>query len=415
MMPRRRRSLLVLAYTNYESDPRVIRAAEAARQANFTVDVIALRRPGQPPAEMVRGVRVFRVAQRRYRGRSRLRYLLAYLAFAARCAVRSTALLATQRYAVVHVNNMPDPLVFSLVVPKLLGARIILDIHDPMPETFDAKFAPGGARTVVGRLLLLLERASVGFADLTITVSEPLKQGILASHGYRPEAIGVVANLADDALFTPRPYPPIDGRIRFVFHGTILERYGLRTLIEAVAQVRHRDRLRVTIIGEGDFSATLSDLIRSHGVGDVVEFINRVYPVQDIPGLLAGCHAGVVPLNMSHLANFALPLKLLEYTCLGLPSITVRNAAIAHYWRPDECLYFTAGDARQLASLLDMLAEHPGRLLEYRERLTAARNRLLWSNEKTRYIAMLEDLVHAHPTAGAVNRGRSASETGGSP
>jgi glycosyltransferase involved in cell wall biosynthesis len=415
MMPRRRRSLLILAYTTYESDPRVIRAAEAARDAKFTVDVIALRRPGQPPVEMVRGVRVFRAAQRRYRGHSRLRYLLAYLAFAARCAARSTALLATQRYAAVHVNNMPDPLVFSVIVPKLLGARIILDIHDPMPETFDAKFAPGGTRTLVGRILLLLERVSVAFADRTITVSEPVKHGILASHGYRPEAIGVIANLADDALFTPCPYPPIDGRIRFVFHGTILERYGLRTLIEAVAHVRHRDRLHVMIIGEGDFSATLSDLIRSHDVGDVVEFINRVYPVHDIPGLLAGCHAGVVPLNMSHLADFALPLKLVEYTCLGLPFITVRSAAIAHYWRPDECIYFTAGDAKQLASLLDMFAEHPGRLLEYRERLAAARNRLLWSNEKTRYIAMLEDLVQAHPAASAVNRACSASEPKGLP
>jgi glycosyltransferase involved in cell wall biosynthesis len=394
-MPFRRRSLLILAYTNYESDPRVIRAAEAAREADFAVDVIALRRDGQPAVETLRGVRIFRVAQRRYRGRSRLRYALAYLAFALRCAVRSTALFATRRYAAIHVNNMPDTLVFSAIVPRLLGTRVILDIHDPMPETFDAKFAPGGARTLVGRLLLRLERASVAFADRTITVSEPLKQGILVSHGYPPETIGVIANLADDALFTPRPYPPLDGPIRFVFHGTILERYGLRTLIEAVATVRHRDRIRVTIIGEGDFSATLAELIRSHDVGAVVDFVNRVYPVQDLPGLLAGCHAGVVPLTMSHLADFALPLKLLEYTCLGLPSITVRNAAIAHYWRPDECIYFTAGDARQLASRLDMLAESPGRLLEYRDRLAAARIRLLWSDEKTRYVAMLEELANS--------------------
>ncbi len=416
MMPLRRRSLLMLAYTNYESDPRVVRAAEAAREAKFAVDVIALRRAGQAPVETVRGVRVFRVAQRRYRGRSRLRYLLAYLAFALRCAVRSTALFATQRYAVVHVNNMPDSLVFSVIALKFLGTRIILDIHDPMPETFDAKFAPGGTRTLMGRLLLLLERASVACADRTITVSEPVKHGILLSHGYRPGAIGVITNLADDVLFTPRPYPPFDGRLRFVFHGTILERYGLRTLIEAVAKMRHRDRIHVAIIGDGDFSAALFDLIRSHDVGDVVDFVNRVYPVQDIPGLLAGCHAGVVPLNMSHLADFALPLKLLEYTCLGLPSITVRNAAIAHYWRPDECIYFTAGDAMQLASLLDILAETPGRLLEYRERLAAARNRFLWSNEKTRYVAMLDDLADHHPHREApLTEATQRRETRGSP
>jgi glycosyltransferase involved in cell wall biosynthesis len=414
MMPRRRRSLLILAYTNYESDPRVIREAEAARDANFAVDVIALRRPGQPPTEMVRGVRVFRVGQRRYRGRSRLRYLLAYLSFAVWCAARSTALFATQRYAAVHVNNMPDLLVFSVVVPKLLGSRIILDIHDPMPETFDAKFTVGGTRTRVGRILLLLERASVAFADRTITVSEPVKHGVLLSHGYRSEAIGVIANLADDTLFTPRPYPPIDGRIRFVFHGTILERYGLRTLIEAVANVRHRDRIHVTIIGEGDFSAALTDLIRSHDVADVVEFVNRVYPIEDIPGLLAECHAGVVPFDASHLMNFALPLKLLEYTCLGLPSITVRSAAIAHYWRPDECIYFTAGDAKELAGLLDMLAEDPDRLLEYRERLAAARHRFLWSNEKTRYVAMLDDLAD-HPVGRGGNRAYSTPEINGLP
>jgi glycosyltransferase involved in cell wall biosynthesis len=215
-------------------------------------------------------------------------------------------------------------------------------------------------------------------------------------------------------LFTPRPYPPLDGRIRFVFHGTILERHGLRTLIEAVARASHRHRIHVTIIGDGDFSAALFDLIRSHGVGDAVEFVNRMYPVQDLPGLLAGCHAGVVPLNTSHLGNFALPLKLLEYTCLGLPSITVRNAAIAHYWRPDECIYFTAGDVKELASRFDMLAEHPDRLLEFRQRLAVARNRFLWSNEKRRYVEMLDDLA-GHPSRRARRQAYAIRKTEESP
>ena len=392
-MPYRRRALLVVAYTNYESDPRVIRAAEAARDAQFSVDVIALRRPGQPPVERLRGVRVFRVAQARYRGRSRLRYVLAYLEFALRCAARSTLLFATRRYAAIHVNNMPDALVFAFLAPKLLGARVILDIHDPMPETFDAKFAPGSARTPVGRALLAQERASVAFADRTITVSEPVKRGILLSHGYRDEAVGVIANLADDTLFRPQPYPSIHERLRFVFHGTILERNGLRTLVEAVAKSSRRDRVHVTVIGDGDFSPTLAELIRRHDVGDAVTFVNRMYPVHEMPRVLADYHGGIAPLSRTHLADYALPLKLVEYTCLGLPSITVRTSAIAHYWRPDECLYFTAGDAQELAGVLDGLADRPERLLEYRERLAAARSRFLWSREKRRYVSMLEELT----------------------
>ncbi|MGC4097231.1 MAG: hypothetical protein QM706_08960 [Nitrospira sp.] len=94
-----------------------------------------------------------------------------------------------------------------------------------MPETYGSKFR-NITHNAIGRLLLLQEQLSVAFADKTITVSEPVKDGILVKHGYRPEVIDVVANFADDELFKPMIYPSIQGKIRFAFHGTILERYG---------------------------------------------------------------------------------------------------------------------------------------------------------------------------------------------
>lgn len=384
-------SVLMIAYTHYENDPRVIRAAEAAIEGNFLVDVIALRRQGQLPVESIRGVQVFR-AQERYRGSSRLKYVLAYIRFFFRCAITSTRRFLARRYKVIHVHNMPDVLVFSAFIPKLFGAKVVLDIHDPMPETYDSKFR-SLKHTAVGRVLLLLERLSVAFADTTITVSEPLKSGILVKHGYRPEAIGVVANFADDKIFKLMAYHPVEGKVRFVFHGTILERYGLKTLLEAVARVRNREKIQIRIIGEGDFSVRLADLIRSHGVENVVEFVNRVYPLHEIPRVLSDCHVGLVPLDVhaSVVANFALPLKLIEYTCLGMPSITVRNAAIEYYLRSDECMFFDSGDAQALAVLLDTVAERPECLIEYRKRLEVARDRLLWSREKEKYIAILRD------------------------
>jgi glycosyltransferase involved in cell wall biosynthesis len=387
-------SILMLAYTNYETDPRVIRAAEAAVEGGFAVDVLVLRRPGQPAVEMVRGVRVIRLAQARYRGPSRLRYVAAYFEFFVRCAVASTRLFHRRRYSAIHVHNMPDVLVFSALVPRIRGAKVILDIHDPMPETFRSKF--GTSRTVASRLLLLAERLSVAFASATITVSEPVKTRILVEeHGYRHEQIGVVANFADDRLFRPIPYPPTDGALRFVFHGTILERYGLRTLIEAVAATRNRERLRVRIIGEGDFSATLTQLIARRQLHNVVQFVNRLYPLYEIPRLLSDCHVGLVSFDLSHIGNFALPLKLVEYTCLGLPSITVRNAAIEHYFRPDECLFFESGDVGGLAALLDRVTEHPECLIHYRSRIAQTRARLSWSGEKAKYVAMLRNLASA--------------------
>jgi glycosyltransferase involved in cell wall biosynthesis len=384
-------AILMIAYTNYETDPRVIRAAEAAVEAGFSVDFIALSRSGRASVEMVRGVRVFRVAQQRYRARSRAGYIWAYLAFFLRCFALSTRMFVTRRYRIVHVNNMPDALVFSVLVPRLLGARVILDIHDPMPETFTSKYT-GASRSWAYRALLLIEKLSVAFASRTMTVNEPVRDSMADTHGYRREAIDVVANFADDRLFKPIEYPAIGDVVRFVFHGTILERYGLRTLIEAVAKIRQTARVRIRIIGEGDFSATLKELIAAHGVEDRVEFINRVFPLHDIPKVLSDCHVGLVPLDVTPISDVALPLKLIEYTCLGLPSITVRSTAINHYLRPDECMFYPPADSNALAALIDGVADGSLCLDDYRRRLPAARERLSWTREKEKYVAILREL-----------------------
>src|SRR5580704_17686940 len=130
----------MVAYTFYESDPRVIREAEAAVDAGFEVDFLALRRDGSAPIEMIRGVQVIRLNQGKYRGKGYFTYLLAYFTFFFRCLAKTTALFVKRRYVVIHVNNMPDFLVFSTLVPWMFGAKLILDIHDPMPNTFASKF-----------------------------------------------------------------------------------------------------------------------------------------------------------------------------------------------------------------------------------------------------------------------------------
>jgi glycosyltransferase involved in cell wall biosynthesis len=401
-------AILMIAYTNYETDPRVIRAAEAAAEAGFAVDFLALRRPGQPAQELRRGVNVIRLPQERYRDRSRLGYVLAYLEFFCRCFAASTRLFFTRRYRVIHVNNMPDFLVFCVVIPRMLGAKVILDIHDPMPETFGSKY-PGSSTGALYKGLALMERLSVAFANRTVTVNDPVRDKMLGRRGYPPHAIDVVANFADDQLFKPMPPPAIDGRLRFVFHGTILERYGLRTLVSAVAQAKHKDKIQVRIIGEGDFSAELKRLIEVHHLEGVIDFVNRVYPLYEIPTVLSDCHVGLVTLDVTPISDVALPLKLVEYACLGLPPVTAQSTAVTYYFRPDECMLYPPGDAGALARILDDLACNPGRLEGYRQRLATARERLSWSREKQKYVAMLQQLAGSHvPLA-------DASTAGGSP
>jgi glycosyltransferase involved in cell wall biosynthesis len=389
------RAALMIAYTNYRTDPRVIRAAEAAVAGGFEVDFIALRRESDPSQEMIRGVRVIHLNQTRYRGGGILSYVAAYIEFFTRCLFMASWLHLRRRYRFVHVNNMPDFFVFCALVPKLMGAKVLLDIHDPMPNTFASKFR-SGETGLPYKLLLWQERVSALFADRVLTVHDPVKDYILVQqHHLAPESIEVIANFADDELFALQEGAAVDGELRLVFHGTILERYGLRDAMQAVARMRHRARIAVRIIGEGDFSDELKRLIQSLGLSGIVQFDNRMYPLHEIPARLADCNLGLVPLEISSITNFALPLKLLEYLSMGIPSVTVRNAAIGYYFGEEDCLFYKPGDPDSLATVLDSLVEDPSLLGRYRQRALDLRDRFLWSREKRKYIELVRGLTAA--------------------
>lgn len=404
----------MVAYTYYELDPRVIREAEAAVEGGFDVDFLALRRADTPPTETIRGVRVMRLNQARYRGRGRLQYLIAYLIFFVRCFVKITGLFFRRHYRVIHVNNMPDFLVFSTIVPRLFGTKVILDIHDPMPNTFVSKFK-GRESEFFFHLLLWQERISAAYCNRVITVHEPVKLGILIKHGLAPDSIEVIANFADHNLFPLQQALPIKGKIRFVFHGTILERSGLRVLMTAASQIRHKDRIAIKIIGEGDFSQALKDLIQSLNLGEVVEFDNNSYPAHSISRQIADCHVGLAPLEVSSVTNYAVPLKLLEYISMGLPVITVRNYAISYYFSEDDCLFFDWNDARSLSATLDRIAEDPEILIHYRKRSVALRDRFSWTSQQVKYVTLLRQLTgprNKSPKAMDIRNRRSTDAPG---
>lgn len=396
-------AVLMIAYTYYEADPRVIRAAEAAVAGGFAVDMLALRRPGAPAEEMLRGVHLLRLNQAKHRGGGQGRYLFEYLYFFLLCFLKSTSLFFTRRYTVIHVNNMPDFLVFSTVIPKLLGAKVLLDIHDPMANTFVSKFK-GGNRGFWWNILLWQELLSAWYADQVLTVHEPVKQGILVQqHGMAPDSVMVVANFPDDEMFRLREtYAGLkDGKIELVFHGTILERSGLPMLVQALALVKHKERVHLSIIGDGDYSQRLKELIAQLGLAETVHFDNRNYPVREMADRLSACTAGVVTLEISSATNWALPLKLVEYVSLGLPVLSVRNAAILHYFNEEDCLFFNGDDPASLAGVIDRLAQDPDLLRHYRQRSLAKRPHFVWSVEKAKYIGLLRGLSGLPPAPAA--------------
>ena len=113
------------------------------------------------------------------------------------------------------------------------------------------------------RLLGAAEQASIRFADFAITCTEQMREAFVA-RGADPNEIGVVHNTADEDIFDPRQHPPRardNGRFTLICHGSVEERYGLDTAIEAVARCADEiPELRLQIYGEGSQLAELREL-----------------------------------------------------------------------------------------------------------------------------------------------------------
>ena len=156
-------------FSPYPADPRPRRAVDALLEAGMRVDLVCLREPNQPAREKIGGLNILRVPIVHRRG-GKLSYLLEYSAFIFAASAVFAARTLRRRYDLVHIHNMPEILVLSGLIPKAFGAKIILDMHDPMPELMGTTL-DRGEDTFAVRLLLKLERWSMAQADSVITTN----------------------------------------------------------------------------------------------------------------------------------------------------------------------------------------------------------------------------------------------------
>jgi glycosyltransferase involved in cell wall biosynthesis len=362
-----------IAYTHYESDPRVRREAEALAARGDDVTVWVLQKEGTAAEELIRGVKVRRISIPRYRGGQALAYVGSYLRFLAEVGPRISRAHLQQAFDVIHVHTMPDFMVFAATLPRLFGAKVVLDMHDLMPDLFALKFEGQGrgpvgrvlgrigldpGRTLVGGLRLAQDAATT-FADAVIAVHVNQYE-LLLRDGVPARKLAVVMNAADSALFPPREKePPItnDGPIRVVYHGTILHRYGVDLAVRAFAKARETEpRLQLDLYGGGDFVPELERLVADLGLGpDVLRMTGKHVPLDEIAAKIRDAHLGLVPNRDDH-EDSVLPTKLLEYLAVGIPSIASRTRCVGRFFDERQVELVEVGEVDQMAEALVRLS-----------------------------------------------------------
>jgi glycosyltransferase involved in cell wall biosynthesis len=289
---RKARSICMIAYTNYAIDARVRREAETLASVGFRVSCLTNRNQGTATRYVLNGVEVRELAVPKYRGKSTIAYILSYLRFLASATIACLGRLAKGEIDVVHVHNLPDFLVFAAVLPRLVGKKVVLDIHDSVPETFATKFSGNPA---LHKALCLEERVCAAVAHKVICVNHP-QRDVLVSRGIPMAKTFVSMNVPDPRIFAAGPAVDraSNGHFNLVYHGTMAERLGVDLIIRAVAASRAHSVSHAASVGRRRRPAGLSAVGRRTRRIDRVSFKPKGFPLDELPGRLGGMDLGVV-------------------------------------------------------------------------------------------------------------------------
>jgi glycosyltransferase involved in cell wall biosynthesis len=343
----------------YPGDARIYTQISALQEAGYKVDIICMKGPTQEAFSSEDGVNIYRLPSMVRQRQSKIRYIIEYASFWIPAFLMLTILHLKKRYRVVDVTNLPDVLLFSAIVPKLMGAKIIYDVRECSPEIFADRFEkPMNSRLI--RLIARMEQACLRFADMTVTCTEQMRQAMI-KRGGDPDKIGIVLNVTvfPNTTTVSAPDPDTNKEFRIATHGTIIKRYGHEVLIRAMALVvKQVPQAHLEIIGRGNLEAELKRQVEELGLQKHVTFAGFL-PADDMLRRLSRAHVGVVPLLRNPEADIIHTHKMFEFISFGTPTVISRTSAGEAYFGDDSLYFVEAGNPESLANALIDLANNP--------------------------------------------------------
>ena len=389
----------MVTFSPYPFDPRPRRAVDALVGEGASLDLICLGSDNAPKREAHPGISILRVPIKHDR-RGKLAYLYRYAAFILISSLIFALRSLARRYDLVYVHNMPDILVVSALVPKVLGAKVVLDLHDPMPELMKTIFHVSEESKSV-RLLKTIEKWSIARADLVITVNLACKR-IFSDRSCTSEKIAVVMNSPDGQIFPFRPTRSAATKEEatnkpfvIMYHGSLVERNGLGLAIDALARVRQAIPLaELRIFGANTpFLENMMEFAKEKDVQDIVHFLGP-RRLEGLVSEIGNCDLGVIPNQRNAFTDINTPTRIFEYLALGKPVIAPSTPGIQDYFDQGSLLFFESGNPGDLARQIEYAFFHPTEVQEIVRRSQQVFLEHAWDREKETLVGRVSEILH---------------------
>jgi glycosyltransferase involved in cell wall biosynthesis len=242
----------------------------------------------------------------------------------------------------------------------------IATIHHPM--TFDKQEYLKAAKTEskkrrVKRWFTFIEMQKKVARQLShiVTVSECSKIDIAKEFSINLSKFRVVPNGVDNEYFYPVQNDSRPDNSIIVTNSSDTPIKGLKYLLEAVAQIRKKQSVKLTVIGEPKKDGSIVKLVAELGIGDIVHFAGRIKN-EEFAGYYSNATIAVIP---SLYEGFGLPAA--EAMACGVPLISTSGGALPEVVG-NAGLIVPVADADALAKEIIFLLNNP----DQRKKMTQA-------------------------------------------
>jgi glycosyltransferase involved in cell wall biosynthesis len=185
-----------------------------------------------------------------------------------------------------------------------------------------------------------------------VTVSEFTKKDIAKEFSLDENRFHVVHNGINNEYFYPVQNDSRPEHSIIVTNSADTPLKGLNFLLEAVAQIRKKQPVKLTVIGQPKKNGIIENLVDKLGVGDIVHFTGRIAN-EEFADYYSKATVAVVP---SLYEGFGIPAA--EAMACGVPLITTSGGALPEVVG-DAGIIVPPSDSGALAREIMFLFNHP--------------------------------------------------------
>ena len=374
-------NLAVIAYTTFSRDSRVQKEAYAAVDLGYELDVYTLNDKNN---SSLKSFNFIKLNLEQYKGNSKSKYFFSYLTFFFYCFCHLSLNFPKKKYKYIHFHNMPNFLVFSSIIPKLFGSKIILDIHDLMPELYSVKFNLPLDHFLI-KFFYYEERLSARFAD-EIIATNSFHEARFRKNGFKSKRITEVINVADDKIF----YPPMEKNYKnteliLAYPSTLSKRLGIDHLIDAIEILsKNNVHLKLNIYGDGEYRADILTILKTKKLANIIKLSDSYISLEALSCELDKADIGIIPLPSNISNDIAMPVKIYEFFAKKL-CVICSDLPLLKSCFNDEVLFFETGNSKDLANKIEYLYNNRIAIQEFAEKGYKKFLHNSWNYYKIRY------------------------------